>query len=87
MLNARFVGCNSSGSLKIRTRRSNSTENMRSLLVKKLRHQRLVLISKDDLFAAITDACYILPENYNRNLYLSMSKRVAKVVEANGAKH
>ena len=61
----------------------NPIENMWGLLVKKLRRQPLVF-SKDDLLVYITDMWYTLPKNYNKNLWFSMSRRLAKVVEANG---
>jgi hypothetical protein len=63
----------------------NPIENLWGLLVKKIEQQRLVFHNRDELRTAIIQAWHTLPEDYHRNLCLSMPRRLIRVIEANGA--
>ncbi|KAJ3631766.1 hypothetical protein MTP99_012874 [Tenebrio molitor] len=50
----------------------NPTENMWGFLVRHLQKQRQIYRNRQELLTAITDAWHALPQDYIRNLYLSM---------------
>jgi hypothetical protein len=54
---------------------------MWGLLVRNLQQRRQVFRNR----AAITNAWQSLPTDYHRDLCLSMSRRVRRVIDANGA--
>jgi hypothetical protein len=57
---------------------------MYGLLVRNLQ-QRQVIRNRAELLTAITNAWQSLPRNYHRDLCLFMSRRVRRVIDANGA--
>jgi transposase len=63
----------------------NPIENMWGLLVQNLTRQRVVFQNRDELLTAITNAWHALPQDYHRNLSLSMPRRLERVIEVNGA--
>lgn len=62
----------------------NPIENMWGMLVKRIQNQRLHYQNREELLAAIRTAWNDLPQDYFRNLCLSMPNRLNKVVEVNG---
>jgi hypothetical protein len=58
---------------------------MWGLLVRNLQQQRQVFRNRAELLTAITNAWQSLPTDYHRDLCLSMSRRVRRVTDANGA--
>jgi hypothetical protein len=58
---------------------------MWGLLVTKLKQSRLVFANREELLTAISNAWQSLPQDYHRNLCLSMPSRIQKVLDANGA--
>jgi hypothetical protein len=63
----------------------NPIENMWGLMVKKLQGSRLIFANREEFLNAITDAWQSLPQDYHRNLCLSMPSRLRKILEVNGA--
>jgi transposase len=63
----------------------NPIENMWGLLVRNLQQRRQVFRNRAELLTAITNAWQSLPRDYHRDLCLSMSRRVRRVIDANGA--
>jgi transposase len=63
----------------------NPIENMWGFLVRHLQKQRQIYRNRQELLTAITDAWHALPQDYIRNLCLSMPNRLRKVLDANGA--
>jgi hypothetical protein len=62
----------------------NPIENMWGSLVRTLQHRQVRPQNRDELLAVITDAWNDLPQDYFRNLCLSMANRLTRVIEANG---
>lgn len=62
----------------------NPIEHMWGILVKSIQNQRTLFQNRDEFLAAIRTAWNALPQGYFRNLCLSMSKRLNKVIEVNG---
>jgi hypothetical protein len=58
----------------------NPLENMWGLLVRNLQQRRQVFRNRTDLLTAITIAWQSLPRYYHRDLCLSMSRRVRRVI-------
>jgi hypothetical protein len=63
----------------------NPIENMWGFLVRHLQKQRQIYRNRQELLTAITDAWHALPQDYIRNLCLSMPNRLRKVLDAYGA--
>jgi hypothetical protein len=63
----------------------NPIENMWGFLVRHLQKQRRLYRNRQELLTAITDAWHTLPQDYIRNLCLSMPNRLRKVLDAHEA--
>jgi hypothetical protein len=57
---------------------------MWGLLIQNLQ-QCLVFRNREELLTAIKNTWQALPQGYHRDFSLSMPKRIAKVIELNGA--
>ena len=63
----------------------NTVENMWGLLHKKLQSRRVIFHNREELLTAITDEWQTIPQDYCRNLCVSVPRRLAKVFAGNGA--
>lgn len=63
----------------------NPIENLWGLLQKKLQSRRVIFHNREELLTAIMEEWHTIPQDYFRNICLSMPRRLENVIAANGA--